>query len=158
MGPTWVLSAPSGPHVGPMNLAIRVSFGEISNLTYDGCWKRHYFLLFFSSFFSRIRKYCPEYVSHSVPDSSKLKRTSSKHARGFILLYFVFGDDTKFAVFACIVFCAYNGLLFLRALGRLRSGSELTHCPMWVLNAILKTQFSILIYLLVTSDILNITP
>ena len=24
MGPTWVLSAPSGPHVGPMNLAIRV--------------------------------------------------------------------------------------------------------------------------------------
>ena len=24
MGPTWVLSAPDGPHVGPMNLAIRV--------------------------------------------------------------------------------------------------------------------------------------
>ena len=24
MGPTWVLSAPSEPHVGPMNLAIRV--------------------------------------------------------------------------------------------------------------------------------------
>ena len=24
MGPTWVLSGPSGPHVGPMNLAIRV--------------------------------------------------------------------------------------------------------------------------------------
>ena len=24
MGPTWVLSAPAGPHVGPMNLAIRV--------------------------------------------------------------------------------------------------------------------------------------
>ena len=24
MGPTWVLSAPRGPHVGPMNLAIRV--------------------------------------------------------------------------------------------------------------------------------------
>ena len=23
MGPTWVLSAPDGPHVGPMNLAIR---------------------------------------------------------------------------------------------------------------------------------------
>ena len=22
MGPTWVLSAPGGPHVGPMNLAI----------------------------------------------------------------------------------------------------------------------------------------
>ena len=24
MGPTWVLSAPDGPHVGPMNLAIGV--------------------------------------------------------------------------------------------------------------------------------------
>ena len=24
MGPTWVLSAPDGPHVGPMNLPIRV--------------------------------------------------------------------------------------------------------------------------------------
>ena len=24
MGPTWVLSAPDGPQVGPMNLAIRV--------------------------------------------------------------------------------------------------------------------------------------
>ena len=24
MGLTWVLSAPDGPHVGPMNLAIRV--------------------------------------------------------------------------------------------------------------------------------------
>ena len=26
MGHTWVLSAPDGPHVGPMNLAIRVFF------------------------------------------------------------------------------------------------------------------------------------
>ena len=25
MGPTWVLSAPDGPHVGPMNIAIRGS-------------------------------------------------------------------------------------------------------------------------------------
>ena len=24
MGPTWVLSVPAGPHVGPMNLTIRV--------------------------------------------------------------------------------------------------------------------------------------
>ena len=23
MGPTWVMSSPDGPHVGPMNLAIR---------------------------------------------------------------------------------------------------------------------------------------
>ena len=34
MGPTWVLSAPDGPHVGPMNLAIRVSVLGRSNL----CW------------------------------------------------------------------------------------------------------------------------
>ena len=26
MGPTWVLSAPDGPHFGPMNLAIRDSY------------------------------------------------------------------------------------------------------------------------------------
>ena len=26
MGPTWVLSAPDGPHVGPMNLTIREHF------------------------------------------------------------------------------------------------------------------------------------
>ena len=26
MGPTWVLSAPDGPHVGPINLAIREVF------------------------------------------------------------------------------------------------------------------------------------
>ena len=26
MGPTWVLSVPDGPHVGPMNLAIRVYY------------------------------------------------------------------------------------------------------------------------------------
>ena len=26
MGPTWVLSDPDGPHVGPMNLAIRVGY------------------------------------------------------------------------------------------------------------------------------------
>ena len=25
MGPTWVLFAPDGPHVGPMNLAIRIA-------------------------------------------------------------------------------------------------------------------------------------
>ena len=26
MGPTWILSAPDGPHVGPMNLAIREAY------------------------------------------------------------------------------------------------------------------------------------
>ena len=36
MGPTWVLSAPDGPHVGPMNLATRVvaSDSQISCHTY----------------------------------------------------------------------------------------------------------------------------
>ena len=36
MGPTWVLSAPDGPHVGPMNLAIRVVFDIVlfPNLKY----------------------------------------------------------------------------------------------------------------------------
>ena len=32
MGPTWVLSAPGGPHVGPMNLAISVDY---ENGNYD---------------------------------------------------------------------------------------------------------------------------
>ena len=30
IGPTWVLSAPDGPHVGPMNLAIRVVIVMVS--------------------------------------------------------------------------------------------------------------------------------
>ena len=30
MGPTWVLSVPDGPHVGPMNLAIRAGNQELS--------------------------------------------------------------------------------------------------------------------------------
>ena len=30
MGPTWVLSAPDGPHAGPMHLAIRVGFSKCS--------------------------------------------------------------------------------------------------------------------------------
>ena len=29
MGPTWVLSAPGGPHVGPMNLAIRAVIPQL---------------------------------------------------------------------------------------------------------------------------------
>ena len=29
MGPTWVLSAPDGPHVGPMNLANRVCASDL---------------------------------------------------------------------------------------------------------------------------------
>ena len=36
MGPTWVLSAPDGPHVGPMNLAIRDDVGLCSLGVDDG--------------------------------------------------------------------------------------------------------------------------
>ena len=36
MGPTWALSAPDGPHVGPMNLAIMVSTVVLC-LVYS-CW------------------------------------------------------------------------------------------------------------------------
>ena len=36
MGPTWVLSAPGGPHVGPMNLAIRVDPYEYKAMLYQG--------------------------------------------------------------------------------------------------------------------------
>ena len=51
MGPTWVLSAPDGPHVGPMNLAIRVGIsrfyscppgllhGHRNDCSY--CWHNH---------------------------------------------------------------------------------------------------------------------
>ena len=36
MGPTWVLSAPDGPHIGPMNLAIRVPPSRRAQInTYD---------------------------------------------------------------------------------------------------------------------------
>ena len=40
MGPTWVLSAPDGPHVGPMNLAIRVITS-------------HHFCIFISNIYRR---------------------------------------------------------------------------------------------------------
>ena len=33
MGPTWVLLAPDGPHVGPMNLAIRDIAGDMLTMT-----------------------------------------------------------------------------------------------------------------------------
>ena len=32
MGPTWVLSAPDGPHVSPMNLAIRGDNSSVISL------------------------------------------------------------------------------------------------------------------------------
>ena len=38
MGPTWVLSAPDGPHGGPMNLAIR---DYLCGLSRESCWKAY---------------------------------------------------------------------------------------------------------------------
>ena len=35
MGPTWVLSAPDGPHVSPMNLAIRIGLALFSHILQD---------------------------------------------------------------------------------------------------------------------------
>ena len=36
MGPTWVLSAPDGPHIGPMNFVIWVSFVENVDVLANG--------------------------------------------------------------------------------------------------------------------------
>ena len=41
IGPTWVLSAPNGPHVGPMNLAIRVvnsMWCFMNTCSFHLCW------------------------------------------------------------------------------------------------------------------------
>ena len=38
MGPTWVLSAPDGPHVGPMNLAIREASVKSPRLNHRRPW------------------------------------------------------------------------------------------------------------------------
>ena len=43
MGPTWVLLAPDGPHVGPMNLAIREYLAPM-----DGRWRSFFeYVVFF---------------------------------------------------------------------------------------------------------------
>ena len=47
MGPTWVISAPDGPHIGPMNLAIRrgspgmQSDGIVARFCSRSFWWRH---------------------------------------------------------------------------------------------------------------------
>ena len=44
-GPTWVLSAPGGPHVGPTNLVIRDTYfvkqGHVSSNKSINIWNRH---------------------------------------------------------------------------------------------------------------------
>ena len=44
MGPTWVLSDPDGPHVGPTNLAIRVMLLIDTSHGIDNVWHIGYFL------------------------------------------------------------------------------------------------------------------
>ena len=39
MGPTWVLSAPAGPHVGPMNLVVRDDLPTTSVRASQGQWE-----------------------------------------------------------------------------------------------------------------------
>ena len=41
MGPTWVLSAPDGPHVGPMNLAIKRPFAAASTIAVEQPTAKH---------------------------------------------------------------------------------------------------------------------
>ena len=43
MGPTWVLSAPGGPHVGPMNHAIRIVIISHQATYYTFSFIRHWF-------------------------------------------------------------------------------------------------------------------
>ena len=42
IGPTWVLSALDGPHVGPMNLAIRCCIFSLSNCQFSSLGVSHY--------------------------------------------------------------------------------------------------------------------
>ena len=44
MGPSWVLSAPDGPHIGPMNLAIRDYSGPVCHKQLSVTWTSNYTL------------------------------------------------------------------------------------------------------------------
>ena len=46
MGPTWVLSAPDGRHVGPMNFAIRDGLTGIRTVLEVPAWMSKYIPLF----------------------------------------------------------------------------------------------------------------
>ena len=55
MGPTWVLSAPDGPHIGPMNLAIRDAVAHTGSE--DWCFHQA-FLYSTDIFLHTIIKHC----------------------------------------------------------------------------------------------------
>ena len=58
MGPSWVLAAPDGPHVGPMNLAIRVYLKKQYGLKHPILFIKknleiYFLVVFFSNFYSK---------------------------------------------------------------------------------------------------------
>ena len=58
IGPTWVLSAPDGPHVGPMNFAIRAGMTwlpQSENLVQVHSWTKVYRIFFQRAVTSRWR-------------------------------------------------------------------------------------------------------
>ena len=88
MGPTWVLSAPDGPHVGPVILAIRVTLArdqrQVMNQCYEkpfyrGCHQFHRVVILHdesltlrnnhmpASYQIRIAKYCPFHINLNIP-------------------------------------------------------------------------------------------
>ena len=77
MGPTWVLAAPDGPHVGPMNLAIKVLSWMEAIIT-TVLW------LCFSTLpsWSDNRPTCIEYGYHPVPCDFAVDSAGWKAGRG----------------------------------------------------------------------------
>ena len=59
MGPTWVLSAPDGPHVGSMNLAIRDCVDEGSYASSMGCAALAGVIIAYIILFTCIKAYVP---------------------------------------------------------------------------------------------------
>ena len=81
MGPTWVLSAPCGPHVGPMNLAIRGNSHKMIYLLW--------ILLFYYS--------CPPLQQYGLKGSRWVAQSyivyPMSKLRAQFLLFFCFHDD-----------------------------------------------------------------
>ena len=58
MGPTWVLLAPGGPHVGPMNLAIWVRIGLDVHFQRAGCHEFKANITYIYSWYKKSVDYC----------------------------------------------------------------------------------------------------
>ena len=87
MGPTWVLSAPDGPHVGHMNLAIRISM--LSFGINRSQWMKHgravpsYFIHQWylsrysaSTWCQDISRHCAEYIFSVIQSSAIITRSN----------------------------------------------------------------------------------